>query len=124
MATLLLSKVWVNLVPTGDAVSAPSIDRTRSYEAKGEVRTYGSGRQRAVTAEGLTASFGFTLRLVTWTQIQTLVSWIGRTVLIRDNRGTAYFAVFMAVTPVEIPKNPTKFDAQLVVRQITTSGGV
>lgn len=124
MATLTLNRVWINLLPVGEAVSAVSADRTRGYESKGEVRTYGGGRQRAITSEGLTASFGFTLRLVSWTQIQTLVTWIGRTVLVRDSRGTSYTAVFTSVTPVEIPRNPTRFDVQLAVRQVTADEGV
>lgn len=124
MATLTLNRVWINLVPTGESVSAVSADRTRGYESKGEVRTYGGGRQRAITAEGLTATFSFTLRLVSWAQIQTLVSWIGRTVLVRDSRGTSYTAMFTAVTPLEIPRNPTKFDVQLTVRQVTADEGV
>jgi hypothetical protein len=124
MATLTLNKVWINLMPTGDAISAPSADRTRTYQAKGEVRTYGGGRQRAITAEGLSSTFAFTLRLVTWAQIQTLVSWIGRTVQVRDHRGTQYYAIFNTVTPVEIPKNPAKFDVQISVSTVTFTEGV
>lgn len=124
MTTLTLNRVWINLLPTGEAVSAPSNDRTRSYETKGEVRTYGGGRQRAILSEGTAVTFTFSLRLLSWAQVQTLIGWIGRTVQVRDNRGTRYFAVFTAVIPVEIPKNPTKWDAQLSLREVTYTEGV
>jgi hypothetical protein len=124
MATIALDRVWINLWPSGESVAAQSTDRTRSTEAQGEVRTYAGGRQRSITKEGVGRQFAFTLRMVTWVQIQTLESWIGRTVQVRDHRGTRYFGVFQAVTPVEIRGLTVEWDCQIAVREVTVVEGV
>jgi hypothetical protein len=124
MASLLLTRVWVNLLATGAAVAAQSTERSREYKKKVEVRTYAGGRQRAVTADGAPTQFAFTLRLLTWTQVETLISWIGLPVQVRDHRGTRYFAVFDAVVPIEVPNESTLWDAQVTARSVYAAEGV
>lgn len=120
---LVLTKVFVNLMVTGQAVSAQSTARTRSLEQAGEVRTYAGGRQRAITQEGLHQQFGLTLLLVTAATVDTLVGWIGQTVQIRDHRGQRFFCVFHQVVPVET-KRPTQWHVTIVAREVTVTEGV
>lgn len=98
MPTLTLTAVWINLVASGEDVSAASDDsRSREYSATGEVRTYGEGRQRSVSSEGERGSFTFTLVDVTEDQITTLREWAGQLVQVRDYRGRRFFGTYYAV---------------------------
>jgi len=102
MPTLTLTAVWVNLVASGAGVSAQSDDsRAREYADAGEVRTYGEGRQRAVTAEGERGSFGFTLVDVTEDEITTLRDWKSQLVQVRDHRGRKFYGVYFSLSVSE-----------------------
>lgn len=125
MATLSLQKLWINVLPDGAAVSAYSIPaRTRSYEAKIDNRVYAGGRVRAIAQEGVQSQIGFTLRLASWANVETLVGWLGRVVQVRDHRGTRYFGVFASVVPVEVPNESLLWDVQLEVKVVTFDEGV
>jgi hypothetical protein len=124
MATLVLDRVWINLVPTGDAVSARSTGRAWSTEVSGEIRTYADGRRRSVTTEGVGVTAALTLALLTQAELETLESWMGSTVQIRDFRGQRAFGVFLAVTRVEVPNEKTMWHAQLEIRTVSVDEGV
>lgn len=123
IVALALTKVWVNLLSTGESVSAYSIDRSLSHEMTGEIRTYAGGRQRSITSEGVRTTFSLTLRLVTAATLATLEAWMGRVVQVRDHRGQRFFCVYTAITPVE-HKDPTLWDVQLQCRSVTVTEGV
>jgi hypothetical protein len=102
MPVLTLTAVWVNLVATGAGVSAQSDDsRAREYVDAGEVRTYGEGRQRAVTSEGERGSFAFTLVDVTEDELTTLRDWKSQLVQVRDHRGRRFYGVYFGVSVAE-----------------------
>lgn len=124
MATLTLTKLFVNLLSDGTAISAQSTSRSRTDDIDGEVRTYAGGRRRSVVSEGAATTFTFTMRLLTLTQVETLITWIGKTVQVRDHRGQRFFGVFYQVTPVELVHEPTLWDAQIEVRTVTVTEGV
>lgn len=124
MATLNLSKVWVNRLDSGEAVSAQSaIARNRSHSMAGEVRTYAGGRQRAVTTVGERGQFEVTLRLLSQATIDVLRSWIGIPVQIRDGRGQKFRGVFFVVPPVE-HRATADYDVTLTLSTITAAEGV
>lgn len=102
MATVILPKVFVTLVSTGEDISGYSArDRSQEHEMTGEVRQYAGGNKRAVTSEGVMSTFGFTLRDMSLADIVTLKSWIGLTVQVRDHRGQRFFGTYFKVTPIE-----------------------
>lgn len=118
MATLTLDKVWINHLPDGAAVSANSaIGRTLSHEIDGEVRTYAGGRRRAVATVGRMTTFEFVLRSVTTTTIDTLQSWLGETVQVRDARGQLYVGVFFSIDVAEF-RVPTLYDVAVSLRVV------
>ncbi len=95
MAMLTLDKLWINLLDTGSAISCySSRSKTLTKSMSGDVRQYAGGRQRAVASKGVKGSFSFTLEDVSQAQIDTLTSWIGQTVVIRDVRGRRFFGVY------------------------------
>ena len=119
MATVLLDRVWINLVSTGAAVSAFTADRGRVHAMEGDVRTYAGGRRRAITVEGIQEQFACTLRQLSAATVATLVEWMGQAVQVRDHRGMLIVGVFFAVIPIE-QIEPTIWDAAIVVRVVST----
>jgi hypothetical protein len=120
MALVTLDRVWVNQLATGEAVSAFSApERPRVIGMDGEVRTYAGGRRRSVTAEGVHGQWGGTLRRVTKAVVDTLESWLGETVQVRDHRGLVLYGVFYQVTPIEIRGQNLLWDVALVVNVVT-----
>lgn len=123
MATLTLTRVWVNRLDTGDAVSAQSaVGRTREHSLAGAVRGYAGGRQRAVVQAGERGKFELTLRFLPATTVELLRSWIGVPVQIRDHRGQRFSGVFFAVPIVE-HRSPLDYDVALALQTITVTDG-
>lgn len=123
MATLTLTKVWVNRLDTGEAISAVSTPtRNRAHGIAGDVRTYAGGRQRAVSVAGERGQFDVTLRFVSLTTIDTLRAWVGIPVQIRDHRGQRFFGVFFDVPPQE-HRSPLDYDVTLSLRVVTAAEG-
>lgn len=124
MAQLDLTKVWINLMATGAAVSAYSAPaRSRQHDQTGNVRTYAGGRQRSITQVGEHGAFSFTLRDVSLTTIDTLRLWIGLSVQVRDHRSQRFFGVYYAV-PITEAREPTLYDVTIALQTITAVEGV
>ena len=124
MATLILDRVWVNRLDSGQAVSAQSgTDRARSHAMDGEVRTYAGGRQRAYTTVGERGQFEVTLRMVSQATIDVLRSWIGVPVQVRDARGQRFVGIYFEV-PVSELRSAAFYDVRLSVRTLTVAEGV
>lgn len=123
MAVLPLTKLWINLLATGEALSAPTADRGLSVEVGGEVRTYAGGRQRYVGRDGVQSEFTVTLRKLTLSQVATLQAWAGSAVQLRDHRGQIFTAVYSGVQVAEY-KTPLYYDAAITARTITVTDGV
>lgn len=122
MATLNLTKVWINRLDTGVAVSAQSApSRKRSMSRDGEVRSYAGGRQRAITRAGVRGGFDFTLKSVPFATVQTLESWMGVPVQVRDHRGQVFVGVFFDVPCDEERDDVNLYDVALSLRTITVS---
>jgi len=123
MAVLALSKLWVNRMDNGQAVSAQSAGRGRNHDQAGEVRTYAGGRQRSVTIAGERGQFSFRLLDVSLATVELLRTWIGADVQVRDHRGQRFFGVFFGVNIVEY-KDPSFYDVAIVLRTVTVVEGV
>lgn len=124
MAVLNLTRVWVNRLDNGAAVSAQSgIARSRQHTVDGEVSTWAGGRQRASTAEGERGQFGVTLRLLPLSTVETLRTWVGVPVQVRDARGQRFFGIFFGV---EIKENreATLYDVEIALLTLTVTEGV
>jgi hypothetical protein len=104
MATLNLTKCWINLATTGESVTAQRIDNGEDTRAvAGRVATYSGGRQRAVTQEGVMGTWPVTLTQVSAADTATLRSWMGQTILVRDSRGRKEYGVVL-----EVPRSAWK----------------
>ncbi|WP_045740865.1 hypothetical protein [Actinoplanes rectilineatus] len=124
MASVVLNALWLNRVDTGEAISGPSArDRTTGYGIDGEVRTYASGRRRAITTVGTKAEVARTFVMLTAAQVDTLKSWLGAHVQLRDHRGNKWFGVFFDVTVGEYMP-ATMYSAQVTLHVTTTVEGV
>lgn len=123
MATLTLTKVFVNNVATGTAVSGWSArGRSEAYEAPGETRTYAGGRRRAIVGAGEAGSYSFQLRRISRTDVETLRGWVGQTVQVRDTKGRRFFGVYFAVDVIEYMDS--KWDVAIKLSVVTWPEGV
>lgn len=123
---LTLTQLWINRLDTGAAISAPSgVDGgATSWENQGEVRLYASGRRRGVMVEGEGGTVGFTLLEMTFTQVETLRSWKGANVQVRDWRGRRWFGVFFSVAETPQMRYPDVYQAAFTLQTTTTVEGV
>lgn len=104
MATLTLAKTWLNLASTGEAITAVrTVEDADSRSMQGRIATYSGGRQRAVTQEGIGGTWQLTLVQMSIADTETLRSWMGQTILVRDNRGRKEYGVFL-----EVPRSTWK----------------
>lgn len=118
MATLPLNKVWLNLMATGEAVSAPSNGRARAMSVEGEVRTYGGGRRRSISSVGRRNLMPFTLLRLTALQVVTLENWLGRDVMYRDYRGQRIVGCYFELGFREY-KDPNRYDITITLNEVT-----
>lgn len=118
MAILELTELWVNLLPDGEAVHGWSLpNRKRDAEVDGEIQKYAGGRFRSVIEEGTALGLDFTMTQITLTEVETLESWLGRTVLVRTNTGQAVVGTFFGVASLEYKNN--LFAASISLRSVT-----
>lgn len=98
MVSISLDRTFVNLVATGETVQAyTGRGRSRQYRTDGAVQAFAGGRYRSIALEGVSGQQTFMLRDVSDADIETLKSWIGETVLVRDNRGRRMFGTYYEV---------------------------
>lgn len=120
----MLTKVWINRLDTGAAVSAQSdIQRARSHSVEGEVSTWAGGRQRATMVQGERGQFNVTLVMVSLSTVDTLRSWVGTPVQVRDARGQKFLGTFFVV-PIKERREVDLYDVDLSVSTLTVTEGV
>jgi hypothetical protein len=123
MASVTLKRVWINLVDTGDAVVAASSDRMRERGIKGEKRQYAGGRYRSVYEIGKTGSFSFVLRDVSDADVETLDTWLGQLVQLRDHRGKKLFGWFTSMS-IKERKTDNYNDVSIAIDELTYNEAV
>jgi hypothetical protein len=88
MATLTLDRVWINLIPSGESVNGWAAPvRSETFEVPGDIRRYAGGRERATRLRGMTESKQFAMQRLSTVDKDTLKSWAGRHVQVRDLSG-------------------------------------
>lgn len=124
MATLQLTKVWINQLADGTAISAQSGEgRARGHDVAGEVRTYAGGRQRAVSTAGERGKFSFALVDVALATVEALRAWIAHPVQVRDHRSQRFFGVYWALNVIEA-RDPSLYNVTIELQTTTTVEGV
>lgn len=124
MTTLTLDKLWINLLSTGVAVSAYSNDRAAAYANIGEVKHLAGGRQASVSVVGEAGTYTFTLVDVPTADVDTLRSWKGQAVQVRNNRGQLFNGTYFAVTPAEVTDRLTSYNVAIDLRVVSVEQGV
>lgn len=124
MATLTLTQLWVNSMVTGEGIGAYSTDRSRSTEVNGSVRSYAGGRRRAYTTPGLDGKYPFTMRMLTRAQVDTLITWEGSLVQVRNHRGQRFVGIYFSVKEAEYKDSIGTYDASMELTDLTFVDGV
>lgn len=123
MVTLDLTALFVNLLSSGDMVTAQSSDRNEVHSRISETKHLSGGRQRAITAAGEQTVFTFTMIDVPRSTVDTLREWAGQTVQVRDNRGRLFVGTYSSVPADEIKADPL-YDVALSLRGVSAPEGV
>jgi hypothetical protein len=124
MPTLVLDKLWVNLVSSGEGISGAS-NRGKGWTVEMDlsVRTYASGRRRAIGVAGLKRELPYTLVAVYLPTRTYLEDWIGKTVQVRDNRGQKWYGVFAGLSVGEYMRTDL-YTVSFTLLEATTVEGV
>lgn len=124
MTILTLTKLWINRMDTGDAISGyTDPGRSREHTVDGEVRTYAGGRQRAITVKGEKGQFEFMVKELTLVDVETLREWIGALVQVRDHRGQRYVGSYFAVSIEEV-RTALLYTVAISLQMLTVAEGV
>lgn len=85
----------------------------------GEVRQYAGGRLRVISRAGRPGQTALSFRAPDRTVIETLQSWVGQTVLVRDELGRGEFVVFFEVPEADLDMGWV--DVDLTFQHVTHS---
>jgi hypothetical protein len=126
MTVLVLDKLWLNRLDTGEAIAAISspTDRSQQFAKQVTVHEYASGRLRAISTG--TASRGqlvYRLMNIDYATKEKLISWAGVAVQVRDYRGQKWFGTFSDVDVTEY-EQPGQYTAGFTLTTITVVEGV
>lgn len=92
------------------------VDRSEQDAAAVSVRIYAKGRRRIITTPADVRTSPLTLQRVSAADVETLRSWRGRLLLLRDFQGWRRFGTFGEFTPVAVfqgPANPPLYTVAL-----------
>lgn len=124
MVAVILNRLWLNRMDTSEAISGASgRDRATSYALDGSVRTYASGRRRAISVVGLQGQVTRTMLALDFSTKENLITWLGTSVMMRDHRGNRWFGTFFAVDIDEYMR-PDLYSAAITLQTTTTIEGV
>lgn len=125
MASVTLRTLWLNDADDlSDSMSFPWMSKLSVQTAKpGEVRLMSNGRLRVVTRAGQTRTFDVDLPNLTRVEVEWLEAHIGRTLLVRDDRGRKIYGAFFTL-PDDAHQYDDENDVQLTLQEITRSEAV
>lgn len=89
----------------------------------GQVRQYANGTFRLVQTVGMLIVYTYTLRTLTWDEVETLSSWADQLILIRDRLGRCWWGSYPGLTVADYPQAQLH-DVGLVFTQISYSDAV
>ncbi len=124
MAVVTLTKLFVNLLSTGEYVAAQSNARQAQYVDLVEVKRLAGGRLRAVSVVGEEGTFGFTMLDVPVADVDKLRLWKGQTVQVRDDRGRVFLGAYSTVDTGDVGDKKTSYNVTLTVKTVTAPEGV
>lgn len=124
MTVLTLTALWINRLDTTEAVSAQSSrERSQAHSIDMSVRTYSSGRRRAISVAGVHGELSWQLVSVPLATVTKLYGWQGIAVQVRDHRGQKFFGVFGGISVVEY-MDTTLYSVGFTLQTITYVEGV
>ncbi len=125
MATLYLDKTWVTNHVTGATVAAVrDTDDGDEYSVAARVQTYAGGRQRGITTQGVAGTWSVRLRGVAVADTEKLRTWLGQTVLIRDNRGRKMYGLLSSVPRSTWKEQLDLYDVVVAIQLVTVDEAV
>lgn len=111
--TVLLDRTFISLAsdPTqyfscGTSGSAGGGgQRSDTYTLEGSFRVYANNNTRLITTNASTRTLTITFRALTPAQVTQALSFVGKTVLLRDTYGRKMWGSYTVVTQTDIPRS-------------------
>lgn len=124
MTTLVLTRLWLTRLDTGEQISmASGRDRDTNHSIDGAVRTYASGRRRAISTAGVKGEITRRGVAIDHATKEKLIGWLGVHCQLRDHRGNKWFGVFFSIGVGEYMR-PDLYSAAITLETTTTTDGV
>ncbi len=121
MTVLNLTRLWLNRLDTGEAISGASGPGPATGIAMdGAVRTYAAGRRRSISTAGLKVEVPRTMVALDFATKDRLISWVGTLVQLRDFRGGKWYGVFFELNITEY-RRPDLYSASFTLQGTTTT---
>lgn len=103
MATLTLTQLWLNVADspsTGQGFGVVGLKVSQVEPL--EIQRSANGRLRAFTRPGSQQVLSCTVSEATRAEVNTLLGWIGTTLLVRDWTGRLFYGVYAGLEVVEL----------------------
>lgn len=99
MASVTFETLWIHDgSDLSDYIEADYYKPVRElYDKQGEVRRYAGGRMRSLDREGNMRKINIEFDWLSRTELDKLISWIGSTVMFRDNKGRLAFGTYQFI---------------------------
>ena len=123
MVAVSLDRVYVHLADDLSQYVAVNALVSEVPSVQGSVRQRAGGNFQAVTRTGRGTTLAVDISLANRTQIDTLRSWTGQRVMIRDPRGRKHWGLFFSADIPEIPA-VDRADVRLTLSAVTHSEAV
>jgi hypothetical protein len=126
MATIdvVFAGTWITNPVTLASVQAFTTDSKEQNTLDGSVRKYAGGRSRVITSAADTRTSTMTFRAVSAADLETLRSWRGRVLLLRDPQGWRRWGTFLGVDVTRMYQVPPIYDVSLTFTDLTYVEGV
>lgn len=125
MTVVLLDRLWINRLDSGDSIACRhNPDKSETSSMDGAVRTFASGRRRAITVKGEVGTVPFTLVDASLTTKQELETWKGIGVQVRDYLGQKWFGLFFEVNSAPYRGNTGLWRCSFTLNTFTWTEGV
>ncbi len=125
MVMLTLDKTWITNHGTGDTVAGNrDTDDGDEFSVASRVQQYAGGRRRAITTEGVAGQWKVSIRGMTTADTEKLRTWLGQTVLVRDNRGRRMYGLLSRVPRATWKEQLDLYDVEVAIELVTVNESV
>jgi len=109
MTTVLITfaATWITDLATSTSVQVYKTERTEQDSLDVQVRNYAGGRRRIISTPARVRLSALTFRRVSVADVETLRTWRGRILLLRDAQGWRRWGTYADIVPATVSPAPS-----------------